>query len=64
MEVQAREAFGDDLPEGCESLLFKLMDGKPPEKAFKKQGREKVYNFLVDNPFIETMLLDEVRSIL
>ena len=46
------------------STLIELMGDKPPEKAFKKQGREKVYNFLVDNPFIETMLLDEVRSIL
>lgn len=44
--------------------VLQLMDDKPPEKAFKKQGREKVYNFMVENPYVQEVLLEEIKAIL
>ena len=58
------EIAKESIAEGRPHKLLQMMDDKPPEKAFKKQGREKVYNFLADNPFIEKMLLEQVRAML
>jgi RecA/RadA recombinase len=65
-EVAEKEMAKGDITVISEDShpVLQLMGDKPPEKAFKKQGREKVYNFLVDNPFIEKMLLEQVRAML
>ncbi len=46
------------------TLVLDLIGDNLPEKVFKMQGREKVFNCLTDNPFVEKLLLNEVKEIL
>ena len=56
----AKESIAEDRPND----LLSIMGDKVPEKAFKMQGRQKLFNFMSENPIVEKMLLEQVKKIL
>lgn len=60
LEEFTREAIAEGRPHE----LVNIMGEKPPEKAFKFQGKEKVFNFLDTNPVAFDMLNGWIKEIL